>query len=73
MVFLTTNTASMAFLFTVALTEYIGVKWIYAIWVFGINFLQVCVLMIMPIVYVKVFGQKNLLLIHGLGAIIGVN
>lgn len=72
MTFLTTNTITMALLLTLGLNKYFGVKYLYGIWCLGINTFQSGILLMTPSVYSKCFGNNNLILIHGIEAVLGI-
>ena len=59
-------------LFTVCFNEYIGDKYIYMLYFIMSDLFIVGALLIMPQVYVKSFGQKNIFMIHGLVQLFGV-
>lgn len=72
MSFLIINTLSMAFIFTLTLNQFIGIKIIYFFWVFIVYFVQVGMLILTPSCLSKCFGNKNVMLMSGLKSFIGV-
>ena len=62
----------MVFLFTVCINEYVASKLMYLFWYSGISFFSYGSMIIMPTIYVKCFGQKNLIIVHGLVQLISV-